>query len=1410
MPRETTTNSLLPFKTSHAFIIGNDAYQHVSSLKTAVKDAKDMARLLGNDHKYKVHALYNATKAEMEEMFQKMPSIVKAEDRVIFYFAGHGIAIDSEKDPEGYLVPVDAESKGIAKLVPMDVLHSALLKLPCKHGLLILDCCFAGSFQWSAGFRSLFTREKKEQLYEERFMRFIEHPAWQVITSSASDQKALDLISHDSLGLRAEILGGDTSEAKNSPFAFALRQAIELKGSARDERGNRSDGVITATELYSYIRRIVEEESNKQGAKQSPAIFTLSKHDTKGEFIFLEPGHRLNLPKAPDRNPYQGLKAYGQDEQAVATFFGRTRAIQEMNAKLSKFSILVVSAPSGQGKSSTVKAGLFPFLQQSYAWSEKQFIVLRPGNRDKAKWQELEHMSAEEKAVVLIDQYEEMFTEDEAEREDCEQQLIALTQRIVHYQQANKRPAPLKLVITIRSDFEWRLKSTFIEQESFWDEKLLRYFLYRLPPMELEELREAMVKPAWVIAYDFESEELINQILEEINYAPGALPLLSFTLHQLYKYRDTSKRIFTQNAYENKLGGINGALGKYANQVYNSLPDEAHKDFMRKIFLRMVRLNDGSYSRRRIYLRIDSKKRGVSFLDELNYPDHLDATKDAVLEILEQSLLIIADQDEFGPYVEPMHDSLINFWPRCLEWIQEFGRENLVLQRQLWQAVIEHHQWEKNIYGTADGGEAAAPLWNDHPKLQQVQIAVTDPHDEWLCKKGWANKRIDSIAYLLWEQQPTHTQMEEMAAWNWYFQEENDEIRYQNIRNQMDHWLNEEELRFVEASFRQQREEIEQLQRDYERALAAAESAKALVHLPADTLASLSKEMYVHRTLPTEEFAEELIKKLKDPTGPYYDSTLSALGNAESYEIIYLYESGEWVVKCGMLDGIPLYLDGQVRIDIFGPDEQYIGKAMIQKPSMNLCYLEVEDGTNLSFEQTYQGIFPRFPAEPEYVHVQAIEEEGKEMLDLLTHQWDSSLNILMVTGSHALEKYAYEFEAFSSGYHFRNNGRLLVTISDEQNEDMAKRAMDAVKLQVGQHRVARLNDPMSRIRPALRFSLKASGSGREAVTASPEMNIYSSQFDFIREPIQFHLSAEVEDLSEQLYFYLMMLGDDASIQEISEEIIFHPGDAPQIDLQKLRWRSEEGDFATVSLKLFVSTHPIPHQLLVRKGIRQELKTRALFAEEQTNYDWEPISIPIEGAWCSLGKTLTFIHPKDSIRTDQQCSLLDGQVDVLPHPALQAKVAMVPTQDARDSYDPTNQLSELSTEEFHLLSWMSEEGNSYQVLEAVDISGNEADSLQDQPLCIRLKASIPASHEVVAVCFHNNRFRVIGEGNAEADGYTLFLTEFPTPSFEPKGNTGLAKNPFGREPIDPSLLHALKIGFFVKEREDPLPLGIQPT
>ena len=287
------------------------------------------------------------------------------DDRVLFYFAGHGIAVEGEDGPAGYILPQDADAKSTKNYLPMLELSEALSALSCRHMLVVLDCCFAGALRWSST-RNLALAP--EDLHQERYSWFVHDPAWQAIASAAHDQKALDVAAGEALGARGQTSG-------HSPFAKALLEGLAGPADLRRADRDTGDEVITATELYLYLEDQLTPAPESGRPRQTPLFWPLKKHD-KGQFVFLVPGRELDLPPAPpldpDANPWRGLKSYETSDADL--FFGRKNATDELLARVQSERFLVVIGSSGSGKSSLVRAGLVPGLSAENIVS----IVVRP------------------------------------------------------------------------------------------------------------------------------------------------------------------------------------------------------------------------------------------------------------------------------------------------------------------------------------------------------------------------------------------------------------------------------------------------------------------------------------------------------------------------------------------------------------------------------------------------------------------------------------------------------------------------------------------------------------------------------------------------------------------------------------------------------------------------------------------------------------------------------------------------------------------------------------------------------------------------------------------------------------------------------------------------------------------------
>ncbi len=535
------------------------------------------------------------------------------------------------------------------------------------------------------------------------------------------------------------------------------------------------DGVITATELYLYLRNRIEVATTARNRCQTPGIHPMTKHD-KGEFIFLTPGHQLNLPPAPpldeSRNPYRGLSVF--ETQHSELFFGRSKLTQALQSFVEMHSFTVVLGPSGVGKSSLVRAGLIPSLQQdTTAKQESQWYVLPPVRPGEAPFQALNQtlvtagLSAIEtqnpaktlaqsiqkwaqenptrRLLIFVDQTEEIVTLcfDKTERQAFVQQLLTAVER-----QSDR----LRIVLTVRSDFEPQIRKTgliFAPGLSGLSGRLGQAVLKRywqrgrfiVPAMTRSELREAIEEPAEARVMYFQSDDydLVTQLIDEVAEMPGALPLLSFALSELYlRYLKRQQiaqrngtiidRALTQTDYE-ALGGVIQSLTQRASQEYEALvsQNQIYSQAIRHTMLRMVALGGGELVRRRVPLF------------ELEYSGQKQQFVESVIERFSAARLLVKGQDAQGhSYVEPAHDALVRGWDKLQSWLAE--EKDLVLQRRLTPVALEWSACDQPLGRSQSSSRSRSKfLWSDSPYLDVLEQVLKQSALD--CKSNnWLNK----------------------------------------------------------------------------------------------------------------------------------------------------------------------------------------------------------------------------------------------------------------------------------------------------------------------------------------------------------------------------------------------------------------------------------------------------------------------------------------------------------------------------------------------------------------------------------------------------------------------------------------------------------------------------------------------
>jgi len=312
--------------------------------------------------------------------------------------------------------------------------------------------------------------------------------------------------------------------------------------------------------------------------------------------------------------PFKGLASFEVDDADV--FFGRERLVAEMVARLAGAPLLGIVGPSGSGKSSALKAGLLPALADGVLPSSDGWAIalLRPGAHPLAA---LEHAVADAPAhgrlVIAVDQFEELFTacRDEAERAAFAAALVAAVRD-------SRRRA--RVLIALRADFYGRCAN----YPELW--RMLGAAHAPVGPMRRDELRRAIVQPAQRAGLQVDAA-LADALVADVAGEPGALPLLSTALLELWQQREGSRLAFP--AYD-RAGGVRGAVARLAERVYGDLsPDE--QPVARSILARLAGVGDeGQAVRRRLPLAELERTPGA----------------DAVLAKLADGRLVSVSQDQ--------------------------------------------------------------------------------------------------------------------------------------------------------------------------------------------------------------------------------------------------------------------------------------------------------------------------------------------------------------------------------------------------------------------------------------------------------------------------------------------------------------------------------------------------------------------------------------------------------------------------------------------------------------------------------------------------------------------------------------------------------------------------------------------
>jgi energy-coupling factor transporter ATP-binding protein EcfA2 len=552
-----------------ALVVGINTYDRLKCLNAPAADGEAIAQILQQygefwvtrlpavkDKENETIRIGKQTKVSLTQLERAIVQLFKPDgkppDTALLYFSGHGLR-KSVGIQEGYLVTSEVNPDAGNWGLSLQWLRRLLQESEVRQQIVILDCCYSG----------------------------------EVLNFAEADP-------------------GDRGKGRDRCFIAASR-GFEVAF----EEINSQHSVLTA----ALLKGLEPKQDRWVSNYTLVDLLNQEHHPFPQRPIFANSGEAINLTRKWNNSspvnstvqvsaicPYKGLSYFDCTEADANLFYSRTALTDELLEKVRSGNFLAVLGASGSGKSSVVRAGLLYQLKLGRRLSGSdtwQLKIFRPGinplqnlalafveselsDIDRAsqlaKAEELIAKGAvglgqlitaaqTQRVVLVVDQFEEVFTQcqDITKRQQFFECVLGALQR-----DDNK----LCLIITMRADFFGKC----LEQEYGGLAKKIQEHLVTVTPMNREELETAIIKPAEQVNLAVEPE-LVSQMIADVEDSPGSLPLLQYTLTELWQQR-TEERL-TLTSYS-KLGGVRGTLQTRATEVYESLSLEESRDILRQ------------------------------------------------------------------------------------------------------------------------------------------------------------------------------------------------------------------------------------------------------------------------------------------------------------------------------------------------------------------------------------------------------------------------------------------------------------------------------------------------------------------------------------------------------------------------------------------------------------------------------------------------------------------------------------------------------------------------------------------------------------------------------------------------------------------------------------------------------------
>jgi len=247
----------LDFGRYYALIIGNQNYSEMENLQTPRSDAEHVAKVLKEKYGFTVQMIEDGTDVTMLRALNDLNGVLKPNDNLLIYYAGHGTRLKADKRESGYWLPVNAERPPKDTYwVPNEQITAHIGRMAARRVLVVADSCYAGLLSSDPSFIFL---DRPTQVSGD-YIRFKLPKRARLLIASGGDEPVLD-----------------NGSQGNSVFAAAFLAELQ-----------QNVGVLSVPALFAGVQQRVREAAARLKFVQQPELKSIkgAGHEV-GDFFFV-------------------------------------------------------------------------------------------------------------------------------------------------------------------------------------------------------------------------------------------------------------------------------------------------------------------------------------------------------------------------------------------------------------------------------------------------------------------------------------------------------------------------------------------------------------------------------------------------------------------------------------------------------------------------------------------------------------------------------------------------------------------------------------------------------------------------------------------------------------------------------------------------------------------------------------------------------------------------------------------------------------------------------------------------------------------------------------------------------------------------------------------------------------------